>query len=44
MIAMQLLLSVDLMNRMRIVHRDLKPENLLINLNDKIAAPQNTEE
>ena len=38
-IALQLLLTVDLMHRNDIIHRDLKPDNILINSNsneDKI--------
>ena len=33
-VAAQLLLAVDFMERKRIVHRDLKPENVLVHVTD----------
>jgi len=34
LIASQLLLTVDFMERKRIVHRDLKPENILVHISE----------
>ena len=34
LIASQLLLTVDFMERKRIVHRDLKPENVLVHISE----------
>ena len=35
LITLQLLLTVDFMNRKGVVHRDLKPENILLNSKEK---------
>jgi serine/threonine protein kinase len=36
LIAAQLLLAVDFMERKKIIHRDLKPENILVHLSEEI--------
>jgi serine/threonine protein kinase len=44
LIASQLLLTVDFMERKRILHRDLKPENVLVHISEDSEEAENKDE